>query len=385
VFSSLARFVFRNRVAILVAYAALLPVLIWLSTGAFKVLRGGGFEVPGSESYEVFRTMEREMNVGGADILALWTAPSGTVDDIEAYSAALEALARVEKDPSVVSLVTWYTTQAPQLITKDKTRTFLMITLRGDDQDRAEAMDRLRPLLEAPPMTVQLGGIIPVNSAAQRIIAEDLARAESFALPITGLLLLWIFGSAASAALPLLLGILTILLALAGVRVMGEFMPMSIFAVNIISLLGLGLAIDYSLFLVTRFREELKRTGNTEEALVACMVTTGRAVAFSGVTVAASLIGLYFFPQMFLRSMANGGIMVVLGTVLLALTALPALMAVLGPRIDAWRIPFAVEAPRGRGIRHVVSPGPSGDEAAGAGGRRCPRADGAVGRAVFAL
>jgi RND superfamily putative drug exporter len=341
VFRSIGAFSYRHRIAILVVYALLVPVLIWGAATVFPKLKGGGFEVPDSESHAAFTTLEREIKVGGADILALWTAEDGTVDDIEAYSAAFEAIARIEHDPNITSHVSWYETGAPQLITKDKSRTFLLITLAGTDHERFEAVARLKPMLEAPPMTLQLGGVVPVAQSVQRIIAEDLVRAEAVALPITAVLLLFIFGSGASASLPLLLGVMGLLMSLTGLRVLTEFGPVSIFAVNLASLLGLGLAIDYSLFLVSRFREELARCGDVEEAVITTVMTTGRAVAFSGVTVAASLLGLFFFPQMFLQSMAKGGILVVLGTVVLSLTLLPAAMAVMGKRIDALKIPFS--------------------------------------------
>ncbi len=345
-FKAIGHFSYRRRFAILVVYAVLTPLLVAAAATVFPKLKAGGFEVHTSESWIASQTLEQEIKSGGADVLALWTAPSGTVDDIESYSAAFEAISRVEKDPSVVSHVSWYETGAPQLITKDKTRTFLMLTLRGADHEKFEAVKRLEPLLQAPPMTTQIGGVVPVASGVERIIRADLIRAEAVALPITAVMLFFIFGSGASASLPLLLGILSLVLSLAGLRALTELSPVSVFAVNIVSLLGLGLAIDYSLFLVNRFREELEVGGPTaqgdgvEAAIVRTVETTGRAVAFSGFTVAASLLGLFFFPQMFLRSMAKGGILVVLGCVVLSLTLLPALMAVMGKHVDAWRLPF---------------------------------------------
>ncbi len=341
-FDQIGAFSFRHRVRILAAYLLLLPGLIWGALTVFPRLKGGGFEVPTSESYAAFTMLEKEIKIGGADILALWTATEGTVDDIEAYTAAFEAISRIEKDPSVLAHVSWYETGAPQLISRDKKRTFLIITLTGDDHQRFLAVKRLEPLLSAPPMTLQVGGIVPVAESVQRIIADDLVRAESVALPITALLLVFIFGSVASASLPVIIGIMAMLMSLSGLRVLTELGPVSIFSVNLASLLGLGLAIDYSLFIVSRFREELAASPGgddaVERAVVRTVATTGRAVAFSGVTVAASLLGLFFFPQMFLQSMAKGGILVVLGTVALSLTLLPALLGILGRHIDALRI-----------------------------------------------
>ena len=338
-FAALGRLSFRFRFLIAGVYAVLVVPLVILGSPVFERLRAGGFEDPTSESWRVYTDLEREIKVGGADILALYTAKTGTVDDIEAYTAALDSLAKVEKDPGVVSTASWYTTQAPQLITKDKTRTFVLIALKGDDQAKGEAARRLKPLLEAPPLELQMAGVIPVNAAVATTVAQDLERAELVAFPITALLLLIFFGSFASASLPLALGALSIAFALAVLRVLTAFTPMSIFAVNIITLLGLGLAIDYSLFLINRYREELPRRG-PEEALVKAVSTTGRAVAFSGVTVAASLCGLFVFPQNFLHSIALGGIAVVLGAILLSVSLLPALLAILGTRIDSLKVPF---------------------------------------------
>jgi RND superfamily putative drug exporter len=151
-------------------------------------------------------------------------------------------------------------------------------------------------------------------------------------------LLVVIFGSLVSAGVPLALGAFAMVMALTVLRVLAAFTDVSIFAVNIVSVLGLGLAIDYSLFILNRYREELPGR-SPEQALTVAMSTTGRAVAFSGVTVAISLLGLFLFPQMFLRSMALGGIAVTLGAVLVSLTLLPALIAALGSNIDALRVP----------------------------------------------
>lgn len=360
-FAALGRFTFQYRWFIALAYLALVAPAVWLSTGLFERLVGGGFEDRSSESYAVYAGLEQEIKVGGADLLALYTAAEGTtVDDIEGYTAALEALARIEKDAGVVSTASWYTTQAPQLITKDKHRTFVLIALRGDDGVKGATMKRLAPLMEAPPLSLQLGGVIPVNLAVTETIASDLQRAEAIAFPITAFLLLLFFGSGASASLPLALGAFSIAMALAALRILTYATPVSVFAVNLVTLLGLGLAIDYSLFMVNRYREELQRglaarvpagtptkvsltssslPSDVEAAVVKTVSTTGRAVAFSGITVAASLCGLFAFPQMFLRSMAIGGIIVALGAVALAVTLLPALLAIFGRHINALKVP----------------------------------------------
>lgn len=338
-FERIARFCYARRWLVLGVYACVLPVTLVLGLQLFPKLEAGGFEDTSSESWAVKETLEKEIGVGGGDLIAIYATDGVTVDDVEVLAAVLTAKGRIENDPGVVSILSYYETGAQQLVSADRTKTLLFITLRGDDQEKLETYERLAPLLEAPPLTLQIGGLVPVTTTLQRTIEHDLIRAELLAFPITALLLLFIFGSLASASLPLALGFAGIALALGSMRVLVEVSELSVFAVNVISVLGLGLAIDYSLFLVNRFREELP--GRTpEQALEKTVATTGRAVAFSGVTVAASLLGLFAFPQMFLRSIAVGGIAIVTLTVIASLTLLPAMLAILGERVDAWRLPL---------------------------------------------
>ncbi len=358
-FAAVARFCIRHRWSVIGVYALALPLSLFFGIPVFKHLKAGGFEDRGAESWSVKEDLEKKIKVGGGDLIAIYTATSGTIDDVEGFGAVLSAITRVEKDEGVVSMVSYYQTGAMQFVNADKTKTFVFITLNGDDQQKIDTYHRITPLLEAKPFTLQLGGLYPVQEQLQDIIAADLFRAESIAFPITAVMLLLIFGSVASASLPMILGLMSIAFALVTLRVILVFTDVSLFAVNIITLLGLGLAIDYSLFLVNRYREELHKH-TPEDALVRAMTTTGRAVAFSGVTVAASLLGLFVFPQMFLRSMAIGGIAVVMLTLMLSLTLLPALLAALGKNIDALHLPFIrrlEEAPNADGFWHRMATG----------------------------
>ncbi|MGH2584431.1 MAG: MMPL family transporter, partial [Dehalococcoidia bacterium] len=239
------------------------------------------------------------------------------------------------------------------------TRTFAVISLHGDAAEKEETAERIEPLLTAEGTTVQFGGVVPAGTALTEAVESGLQRAEMIAFPITAALLVLIFGSLVSASLPLILGALAIVLSLATLRIIAAFTDVSVFAINIVTVSGLGLAIDYALFIVNRYREELPERG-VEGALVATLSTTGRAVAFSGVTVAASLVGLFVFPQMFLRSMALGGIAVALLTVVINLTLLPALLAVLGRRFEAGRLPWLARTsperdPSGHGFWHRIA------------------------------
>ncbi|MDH5344383.1 MAG: MMPL family transporter [Gammaproteobacteria bacterium] len=340
---TLARFVIRRRAIVLWAYGLLMPVALLLAGSVLPMLVAGGFEDPDRESWQAFEVMQREFGTGTGDIIALYTPESGTVDDIGVKAGILAAISRLEADPAVGAVMSLYTTDAQHFASHARDRTFVAVDLKGSEQEKIEAYLRLRPLFGADGLTAQFGGLIPTNHAVFETIRRDLTRAELLAFPLTALAVFLVFGSAASVGVLLAAGACGIVIGFAALRVIVAFEDVSVFAINTITLLGLGLAIDYSLFLVNRFREELETAG-VEAAIVRTMQTTGRAVAFSGLTVAASLCGLFVFEQMLLRSLALGGILVTIGTVVLALTLVPALLAVLGGRIDAWRTSFLAPA-----------------------------------------
>ena len=196
-------------------------------------------------------------------------------------------------------------------------------------------LERVQPRLERIPGVTVGGGELAGEQVGEQV-SEDIARAELLAFPILFLLSLFVFRSFVAALLPLAVGGATIMLSFLVMRVVnGAIEPMSIFALNLITGLGLGLAIDYSLFMVSRFREELERGLDTAAALRATMATAGRTVLFSAVTVAAALAALLVFPLRFLYSMGVGGVICALAAALVSLTLLPAILAALGPRVNA--------------------------------------------------
>ena len=206
-----------------------------------------------------------------------------------------------------------------------------------------DSYEAISPRLHEEPdgLSVQLGGNEAIASDITNQVGEDIARAETLSIPIVLVLLVVIFGGLTAASLPLAIGGLAILGSFTLLRLLSLVTDVSVFSINIVTMLGLGLAIDYALFVVSRFREEMGRPGaTTEDALVRTMTTAGRTVAFSGITVAIALASLLFFPQVFLRSMGFGGMAAVLVAMVGALTVLPALLAMLGPRVDSLRVPF---------------------------------------------
>ena len=325
----------------LVLLAGLLVMVLGgiYGTGVFGQLKGGGFADPASEATRAQDALRDHLGRPAGAIIFLFTAPdgSGLTADSPEYRAAVEAtLGRVAGREGVESIASYYSTGAPQLVSNDRRSTYAAVAVRGDEDEQEEHFAHLRPLLTSQDLQVRLGGGVAINAEVSAQVERDISRAETFTFPILAVLLLLVFGSVVAAGLPLLTGAISILGAFLIVRVIAEFTDISIFAVNIITILGLGLGVDYSLFMVSRFREELARQdGDVAAALRRTMQTAGRTIIFSGLTVALSLLGLMVFPFMFLRSMGIGAAAAVLVAMIASLTLLPASLALLGQRISS--------------------------------------------------
>ena len=349
-FNRLGHLTFRRRRLVLALAGVVLAVGGVWGTGVFASMISSGFDTPGSESARALDRTEATVGRAGADVVVLYRAARGTqptggpvVTDPAFRAAVQKHLAGLPG--SLVAGATTYWTAGPaaeRFVSTDGRSTYAALRLVGDDEDALmTAYEDLVPALRDAPsgLRVQLGGGEAIGSDITTQVGEDIARAEAISLPILMVLLVIIFGGLTAASLPLAIGGLAVLGAFTALRLISLATDVSIFAVNIVTMLGLGLAIDYALFVVSRFREEVRAGKDTESALVATMATAGRTVAFSGLTVAISLSSLLFFPQVFLRSMGFGGMAAVLVAMIGALTVLPALLAVLGPRVDSLRLP----------------------------------------------
>jgi RND superfamily putative drug exporter len=308
-------------------------------TGVFGALAGGGFDQPGSESQRTAERIAEELDWHGPNIFALYSSKQLKATEPRFRDKVMKAATEAGSNVDVVEVFTYYQTRAPQLISRDRHSTIVAIrtTDVANDVDFAE----IRNDLQVKGLTMQLGGPWAVSMDTKGQAADDIAKAEMISMPVLLLLLVVVFGSLVAATTPLLVGGLAILGAFTVVRVLTYVTDVSSFSINIITLLGLGLAIDYALFIVSRFREEMDGGVPVPAAVARTMLTAGRTVLVSGLTVAMALAGLLIFPQPFLRSMGLGGISAVLVAVLVSLTVLPALLAVLGRRIDAARLPWA--------------------------------------------
>ncbi len=338
---------------VIVRRARLVVVLGMLGTvlaavygmGVFGALSHGGFDDPATESA---RELERERAVFGnrtVDVIAIYRSPTLTVSDPAFRTEVEETLAAVPAG-TTTSVDTFWDTRDPGMVSTDEHATTVLISLAGETQaETADLNDELVPALESDELQTDIAGPWAVYKGVNETVSEDLARAELFSLPLVILLSLLIFGSVVAALMPALLGAVSVVGALAVVRLITGVTEVSVFSINVITLLGTGLAIDYALFVISRFREELARLpeddpGAPATAIRITMATAGRTVLFSGLTVAAAMSSLLIFPQNFLRSLGYGGVAAVLVAVVAATTVLPAILLLLGRRIDAGRLPW---------------------------------------------
>ncbi|OBI82129.1 MMPL family transporter [Mycobacterium sp. E740] len=238
-----------------------------------------------------------------------------------------------------------------QMKTSDLTKTFVSVPLKGDDDDTIlKNYQAIEPdLQKVNDGNIQLAGLNPLASELTGTIGEDQQRAEVAAIPLVCVVLFFVFGGVVAAALPGLIGGLTIAGALGIMRLFAEFMPVHFFAQPVVTLMGLGIAVDYGLFMVSRFREEIAEGYDTEAAVRRAVMTSGRTIMFSAVILVASSVPLLLFPQGFLKSITYAIIASVMLAAILSVTVLPAALGILGPRVDAlgirWLLKFTQREP----------------------------------------
>jgi uncharacterized membrane protein YdfJ with MMPL/SSD domain len=316
-----------------VAVAILLSITAgMLGAGVADRLDPYGADDPSTESVKAADRLERAgYRETGVVVL---------VDDVDIESAAgrerIEALSeRIQADEDVAGVASFYTTGSRDFVSRDGSSTYLAVRLSPtDDGEVQDAGERIGAALEDEP-GVTVGGSAIAQQQANEQVEEDLRTAELYAFPILFLLSLLFFRSLVAAALPLLVGGLTIVATMLMLSVASELGSISIFALNLVIGLGLGLSIDYSLFIVSRYREEVAKTGPGLEAMRRTMATAGRTVLFSSLTVAGAIASLLVFPQRFLYSMGIGGSLVALIAAAVSLIVLPAILALLGTRVNA--------------------------------------------------
>jgi RND superfamily putative drug exporter len=308
-----------------------------LGGGVANELSGGGFDDPKAPSEQAAGLLRDQFHTGEPNLLLLITAP-GSVDDASVAAAGRRVAARLAAEPDVSQVVSyWSAGKAPTLRSRDGHKALVLARITGSSDNMVNRAAELQPLYSGTVegLQVRVGGMAETFNEVGTTIERDIIRAESIAFPITAVLLILVFGSALAAGLPLLIGVLSILGTFLLLHVTAKFTDVSIYSVNLATSMGLGLGIDYSLFMVTRYREELRKGRGEHNAVIATVRTAGRTVLFSALTVLLSLSALIVFPLYFLKSFAYAGIGAVFFALIGALVVLPAALAVLGQRVNA--------------------------------------------------
>jgi uncharacterized membrane protein YdfJ with MMPL/SSD domain len=347
-FESWGRIVFRRRrLVLLAALLAIAAGAVW-GTGVFRALQSsGGFTPPTSESQQEANIANRVFGRDSADVVVLYTGNDHLTVRSAAYRAAVTNSLASLPSSRVTAVQTYWSTGSQRFASADGRVSYAVIELAGgSDSARTANYNAIKNDFSAPGLTVGVGGQIATESAINKEVTSDIGRAEGISLPVLLILLTVIFGSLVAASLPVAIGGIGIIGSFTVLRLLTLATPVSIYSINITTILGLGLAIDYGLFMVGRFREELRRQPSVEDAVARTVATAGRTVAVSGITVAAALASLLLFQETFLRSMGYGGVATVLVDMVAALTVMPALLALLGRRVNFLRVRRAVVTPR---------------------------------------
>ena len=335
-FYSWGRFSYAHRKAIPLVLIGLILVLFFgFGTRLGERMSQEGWEDPGAASTSAAQI---ELDTFGrdnsGDVILLFEDPDAHAAEATAFLEDLKS----QHPGQIDSVTSYFDSRNPNLITRDHSTAFAAIGLKGDGEQTLKDFRAIEDSLHASDLPVQVAGATAVADALDEGMAQDISRAEKAALPLVGLLLLVVFGSVVAAFMPLVVGGLSILGSLGILSVLAGFLQVNVFAQAVVTLLGLGLAIDYGLFMVSRFREELDKGRDTKEAVAITTATAGQTVVFSAAMVAVSLSGLFLFPQAFLKSVAYGSISAVGLAALLSVMVLPSLFGMLGHNIDKWTV-----------------------------------------------
>jgi uncharacterized membrane protein YdfJ with MMPL/SSD domain len=336
-FSRWGAFVYRFRRPFVIGALAFALAMAFFGVNASSHLSSGGWLDTTSESAQVDERLASEFGGGKSSIIALFRS-STTIDATSpAFQAAIaQTVAPLAGDPDVSGIVGYAQTKDARFISTAGTATYVVIQLNATDEQSVDLVSGIRAKLSAPAgFSYQLTGYGPITKDAAVLSEQDLARAETVSLPIVAFILVLVFASLIAAAMPLLVAGLAIPTTLGLIYFVSRQIEMSVYVINIATMLGLALSIDYSLFMVSRFREELARGRTPGEAVEKAMATSGKAVAFSGFAVAIGLSGLLLFKSSAISSIGVAGSLVVIGTLVYALTFLPATLGMLGHRVNS--------------------------------------------------
>ncbi|MET8829496.1 MMPL family transporter [Streptomyces sp. NPDC004610] len=340
-FHRVAELAVRRPKAILIVAALLVAAMGVVGAGAFGKLVGGGFDDPDSQSTRAQRLIDEKFG-GETNLVLLVTSRDGRVGDEAARADGEELVAALREEETLSNVVSYWDTDSEALVSEDGSAALVAAHVEGDEATRDQ---HAHDIIEAysgqrDGLTVRAGGGTAVSAELSDQVLKDLLLAEIIAVPLTLLLLLIVFGGVVAALLPLVIGTIAVAGTFAELALLGGATNVSIFAVNLTTALGLGLGIDYALLMISRFREQLAAGETVADAVRATVHTAGRTVVFSAATVAVALTALLVFPQYFLRSFAYAGVGVVVIAAVGTLFVMPALLMLLGHKVNKGRIPL---------------------------------------------
>jgi RND superfamily putative drug exporter len=337
-FSRWGSFVYRFRRPVAILAIVLAAASLTLASQTSSALSSGGWLDADAESSAVAERLDAEFGAGRSSVIALFRSdtPGADATSADFQGAIATALDEVAGNPRVSGIVGYAETGDGRFISTAGDAAYVVIELDMSEEESVAIVEELRAAIVPPAgYTYQMTGYGPITLDSAEQSEKDLVRAETVSFPILAIVLILVFASLIAAGMPLLVAGLAIPSSLALIYLVAQQVEMSIFVLNIATMLGLALAIDYSLFIVSRFREELRRGRTVEDAVERTVATAGKAVAFSGVAVAIGLSGLLLFEAAAIRSIGISGSIVVLCSVFYALTFLPAVLGMLGHRVNA--------------------------------------------------
>ncbi|MDH6214880.1 MMPL family transporter [Streptomyces pseudovenezuelae] len=343
-FERLAELAIRRSRLVLVVAVVAVALMGVLGAGAFGKLLGGGFDDPASQSTKAAKVIDDKFG-GETNLVLLVRADDGRVDAPDAARSGRALVADLKKEKTLTNVVSYWDTDIPGLRSRDGREAMVLAHVTGTETEQkenaTEILDAYTGDTDRGALTVEAGGGAAVGSELSKQVVDDLVLAESIAIPLTLVLLLFVFGSVVAALLPLAIAVIAVVGSFALLFLLGSVTSVADTATNLTTALGLGLGIDYALLMVSRFREQLAMGASVEDAVRRTVSTAGRTVAFSAATVAAALAALLVFPQYFLRSFGFAGVGVVAIAALSTLFVMPALLYVLGHRVNSGRLPWA--------------------------------------------
>jgi RND superfamily putative drug exporter len=341
-FEKLGRLAVRRSKIVLTTFIIAMLAAGGIGLSVFGKLDTGGYSDPNSESMKVWNYFQDHLKVKDAGVILVVDGKKKSVNDPVVVADALSLEKEVAKVPGVKSTLSYWTSgNQPTMVSKDGNAAYLLIYTNSDDYAKVGEIGKdIQGKFdgEYKSLRVYASGNGVITSAINGRIAKDLAVAESISIPMTFLLLIFVFGALIASAMPLFVGVFSILGAFFILLLITKVTTVSVFALNLVTGMGLGLGIDYSLLMVNRFREELHHGKEVADAIVTTVKTAGKTVFYSGLTVAVTLGSMVVFPQAFLKSFGYAGVSVVIIAIISAIFPLPALMMILGHRVDKFVI-----------------------------------------------